>query len=461
MSTILDAGGHHITLLGDSILDNKVYTRQGRCVTEHLRSKLESRNCMVTNCAEDGALLDDVGLQLCRIPESSTVLVMSAGGNDGLRQLQNLESDPCIGNLISKIGWIRQEFRSRYAEMLQRALQTDLPLVVCTVYYPNFFRHASFGSWGGCSSWWRAFFLQLVACIGVFCINLVIRAEARRQGLPIIDLAWVFNHAQDYANPIEPSVFGGDKISNNIIDVLDNHALDKRVSSTFWSCSYSATQFPEGSFACPRGEKDALTHEDHVRSRLSKAAQNADFRETHLQSRLPASSTPTIAQEVKRVVRLPDTSSNPEASVARYVSIDPKTGRAWGMPNAGGRGQCLDCPNKAAIPSKRCVRCQLAYTQASEPMAAVDMQRLQDVLDELVLALPMAKREDVATRLQNLKSCLAAGKIQQAIQQKLLGIVDATTTGDRTAAKQEAAWLAAHHWEQHKSWIVALRCLLV
>jgi len=438
--------GHHITLLGDSILDNKAYTRQERCVTEHLRSKLQSCSCTVTNCAEDGAVMDDVCLQLGRIPDSSTVLVLSAGGNDALKQLQSLESEPRIGNLCSKIGWIRQEFRSRYAEMLHSILQKDLPLVACTVYYPRFQSRKGLGGY----SWWEALVLQIISCIGVFFINLVIKAECRRQGLPIIDLARVFNHAQDYANPIEPSVFGGDKISNNIIHVLNSHPLDKRVSATFGSCAYSATHFPDASFACPRGENDTMASGGE--SRLQMAAQNEKFRGSQQQ----ASTGETGA--VKRN-GLSATASKPEVVVARYESVDAETGRVWGMPNAGGRGQCLDCPKKAALPSKRCVECQLAYAKVGEAMPAKDQERLQSVLDELVQAVPEAKRGDILTRLQFLKAYLS-GEVQQPVQLTLLGIADAVSAGDRVAAQRQVAWLAANHWDHHKAWIVALRCLL-
>jgi hypothetical protein len=38
----------------------------------------------------------------------------------------------------------------------------------------------------------------------------IIRGEAQRRGLPVIDLAAVFCDPLDYANPIEPGVLGKD-----------------------------------------------------------------------------------------------------------------------------------------------------------------------------------------------------------------------------------------------------------
>merc|ERR1712008_39612 len=166
---------------------------------------------------------------------------------------------------------------------------------------------------------------------------------------------------------------------------------------------------------------------------------------------------PKEAKVVKHA-RLQDPNSSDTACVARYESIDTCDGRVWGMPSAFGRGQCLDCPNKAAPPSKRCESCQLAY-QAGEPMAIEDINRLRAVLEDLVRTLPEAQRGDILSRLQQLTSRLSAGTIQQPIQLKLRGIVDVAAAGDRGAAKQEVAWLAANEWEQHKIWIVALRRL--
>lgn len=403
--------------------------------------------------------MDEVCGQLGRVPDSSTVLVLSIGGNDGLGQLSSFERSPSLGQLRRQIWWIWREFRSSYADTLHLVSQRNIPFVVCTVYYPNFLGADGRLGWGGVAGWCRPLLLQMVACIGVFFINLVIRSEARRRRVPIIDLAWIFNRDQDYANPIEPSVLGGDKISNNIIHALESQALDKRVTATFWSRSYSATHFPDEAFLCPRAEMDAVSQADHASSRLQMAAQNAHFRDASVQSCLPSAAPQAKAGASKRVSWQQDAGSRDRGDVARYESIDTSSGRVWGMPNAGGRGQCLDCPDKVSLPSKRCERCQVAYAQAGAPMPAEDLQRLQAVLEELVLGLPEGQRGDVRTRLQLLFSSVSVGRVQEPIQVKLRGIADAAAAGDRDAARREVAWLAANHWEHHKGWIVALRRL--
>jgi hypothetical protein len=41
--------------------------------------------------------------------------------------------------------------------------------------------------------------------------------------LPIIDLRQIFTSTSDYANPIEPSAIGADKLSSYILEIVQNH----------------------------------------------------------------------------------------------------------------------------------------------------------------------------------------------------------------------------------------------
>jgi len=245
----------HITLLGDSILDNKAYTGSGPCVTEHLEFKLSARNWQVTNCAVDGDVVQDViDTQIQAIPYTSSVIVVSAGGNDGLQLLSELEQEGVtLCNLFRKLKILQAQFRDRYATMLQKIERAGLPIIVCTVYHPCFERNE--------------ILTQFVSSIGVIFLNRVIRSEARRINVPIVDLAWIFNNRRDYANAIEPSSWGGDKISNNIVKVLNEHDFKAGLSKTYWSGLYSTTLTP----GMASGDRRNA-------SRLAKAAKNEGFR---------------------------------------------------------------------------------------------------------------------------------------------------------------------------------------
>src|SRR5262245_42735400 len=79
----------HIALLGDSVFDNRVYTRGDPDVAAHLRSTLGD-STKVTLLAVDGSTTTTIGPQLDRIPADATALVLSVGGNDALQHFDLL-----------------------------------------------------------------------------------------------------------------------------------------------------------------------------------------------------------------------------------------------------------------------------------------------------------------------------------------------------------------------------------
>ena len=79
-----------VSLLGDSIIDNKVYVRNGELsVKEHLEEMSEA---MFKQFAVDGHTTKDVlELQLNQLPNICTHKVLSIGGNDLLEQVAFLK----------------------------------------------------------------------------------------------------------------------------------------------------------------------------------------------------------------------------------------------------------------------------------------------------------------------------------------------------------------------------------
>src|ERR1700749_1031616 len=80
----------HVVLLGDSIFDNAAYVVVGADVIPHLRA-LAPEGWRATLAAVDGSVVGDVAGQLKRVPDDSTHLIVSAGGNDALMQVGILE----------------------------------------------------------------------------------------------------------------------------------------------------------------------------------------------------------------------------------------------------------------------------------------------------------------------------------------------------------------------------------
>ena len=61
---------------------------------------------------------------------------------------------------------------------------------------------------------------------------MILRA-AFAQGLPVIDLRLVCNEDADYANPIEPSAHGGEKIATVIARLVAEHDFSCSRSEVF------------------------------------------------------------------------------------------------------------------------------------------------------------------------------------------------------------------------------------
>ncbi len=186
----------HIVLLGDSIFDNGAYVGGAPDVVRQLRAHLP-QHWRATLLAVDGAVTADVPRQLTRLPDDASLLVVSAGGNDALGEAYLL-SQRCsaVGEAVSLLADARERFADRYAAMLRAVLATGDPVAVCTIYDANYPPPEG---------------RMIAAALSLF--NDVITRAAFSRGLPLIDLRLICADPADYANPIEPSEQGGDKIA--------------------------------------------------------------------------------------------------------------------------------------------------------------------------------------------------------------------------------------------------------
>lgn len=208
----------HIVLLGDSIFDNGPYVPNDPDVVTQLRAKLPQGYTATLN-AIDGDRISDVHAQLVKLPSDATHLVMSVGGNDALGFINILnEAAASSTQVFNRLADISEHFEKQYHHLLQRILRLGLPTAICTIYYPNFPD--------------RLYQRVTTAALTIF--NDVIIREAFQAGIPLIDLRLMFNDAQDYANPIEPSARGGEKITNTILKILLEHDFSKVQTQVFY-----------------------------------------------------------------------------------------------------------------------------------------------------------------------------------------------------------------------------------
>ncbi len=203
----------HIVLAGDSVFDNAGYVDQGDAVIDQTTAKLSGSD-KATLLAVDGDVTVDVLTQLENLPADATHLFISAGGNDALRTI-NVLNQPVstVGDAMSVLTKIKNDFQTGYREMLLRALQTQTKVSVCTVHdsVPDFEQRA-------------------ITALALF--NEVILREAFSLDVPVLDLRLACNEARDYSSisPIEPSKYGAQKISDLIIKTAEKHPFDYQKS---------------------------------------------------------------------------------------------------------------------------------------------------------------------------------------------------------------------------------------
>jgi hypothetical protein len=207
----------HVVLLGDSIFDNGAYVRGGPDVIRQLQAVLP-REWKATLRAVDGAVTGSVARQLPQLPADASHLVISIGGNDALGHIGILEDGSrSIADALNRLASIGDGFERTYQAMLDEVLSRALPTAICTIYNPRYPDPR----------------MQRLAVTGLTIFNDVILRAAFARGLPLIDLRLVCNDDADYANPIEPSSQGGEKIVAAIARLLTEHDFSRRRTEAF------------------------------------------------------------------------------------------------------------------------------------------------------------------------------------------------------------------------------------
>jgi lysophospholipase L1-like esterase len=194
----------HVVLVGDSIFDNAAYVGSGPAVIDQVNSALPSQ-WKATLLAIDGAMTGDISHQLSRLPSDTTHIVVSVGGNDALSHKSLLdEKADSVADVLARLAKIQRLFRGAYNSMLDQVTELGIPTAVCTIYnsrYPDLAERE-------------------IANVGLTIFNDVITQEAAIHGLPVIDLRTIFQSDDDYANAVEPSSKGGEKIAAAIAHLI-------------------------------------------------------------------------------------------------------------------------------------------------------------------------------------------------------------------------------------------------
>lgn len=204
-------------MIGDSVFDNAAYVKGGLDVLAQLHRQIPP-GWKASLRAVDGSVVEDVRARTVDLPEDSTHLVVSAGGNNALMNTDILRQRAAsFAEVLNKLADVAGAFERQYREMLQAVLSLKKPTAVCTIYYPRMPDPP----------------VQKIAVAALTVFNDVIIRQAFLAGAPLIDLRLVCNEAADYANAIEPSEAGGRKIANAIVSLVKEHDFGSRRTQAF------------------------------------------------------------------------------------------------------------------------------------------------------------------------------------------------------------------------------------
>jgi hypothetical protein len=209
--------GDHIALLGDSIFDNSAYTNGLPDVVIHLRH-IVPPGTMATLLAVDGSTTADVAdKQIPRLPADVTHAAVSMGGNDAILHADALDLPvTSTREALAMFGERAEAFEASYRRTLTEITNRVPRVAVCTIY-----NAALPGDEAA------------LARVGLMLFNDVILRVAFDWRLPVVDLRLVVVEPADYANPLEPSSQGAEKIARAIAAALGFAGSTPAVSRIF------------------------------------------------------------------------------------------------------------------------------------------------------------------------------------------------------------------------------------
>ena len=226
-----------IYLLGDSIIDNTSYVETNeKDVVSHLNSMYkEDPKVNINNRAVDGHTMRDL-LNTQLLEEGlndATHIVMSIGGNDLLQNISFLQMTSKLSEVMNKdarIGkWgvrelnpsrnkvfeetyfeIIKPFNSLYETIVEKLSNYRAKLLLCTVYEGDLFGSDEF----------KNVFYSSKTMVSIF--NDLVYKSSSKFKTDVLELRNIFVSSEDYANPIEPSHIGGEKLAKSIVEWVNN-----------------------------------------------------------------------------------------------------------------------------------------------------------------------------------------------------------------------------------------------
>lgn len=181
----------NVILIGDSMLQNKYYVKNGKSITDILEKSVPHYN--IFNYAVDGITISGTYQQIKEIPiefnNSNTSIFLSAGGNDIIDRAQSGSTSENINQIFDD-----------YCKMVQslKTKMNDSKIILLTLYYPDSKDYHLY--YGMIKDW-----------------NKKLDAFAKDQGFKTLKTNNLLSRPTDFTSNIEPSETGGEKIAKSIL----------------------------------------------------------------------------------------------------------------------------------------------------------------------------------------------------------------------------------------------------
>jgi len=194
ISEAFDTNNKTIILMGDSILKNNLYVKNGQAVEDILKEKTNIHTVVL---AKNNATVTDIYSQLEKLPydlnEGTNTIFLSTGGNDILSNFVKNDPDESTEHILSTI------FKA-YKRLVKsiRAKMNNANLVLLDIYYPKNLQYTQYHPI--IKEW-----------------NKMLYDFAKENSLSLIKISILLNEPSDFTLSIEPSDTGGEKIVNEII----------------------------------------------------------------------------------------------------------------------------------------------------------------------------------------------------------------------------------------------------
>jgi hypothetical protein len=177
---------NNIILIGDSVLNNSNYVSEGKSVYDNLKTKLNN----ILNVAKDGAIINDLYLQLDEIPielnNTDTFIFVSAGGNNILNKHTNTDITQLFNNYMDFLNALRVKL-------------SNVQINILNLYLPA---NPRFQSYKKSIDQWN---------------NLINKNSSKVGNMyNVVDINSLLTTSSDFVYDIEPSESGSEKIANII-----------------------------------------------------------------------------------------------------------------------------------------------------------------------------------------------------------------------------------------------------